>query len=180
MDSIYSTYMEMFDSPKKNKTNISKTNSDIIREQILLHLNDIARFLKNPEKDALSSFIQILRLQNYDISLYVSIPCIDEVTYCLQFQNYNITFYAIPKIMSDILIKKSIPNCSFYFGPNSNPNKQQILNIYFTKPKFNKKLLKELYTQKEKQQKLNNQPIKYREQSIQDIWLQYIGYFRSK
>ena len=28
MDSIYNTYMEMFDSPKKNKTNISKTNSE--------------------------------------------------------------------------------------------------------------------------------------------------------
>ena len=65
MDSIYNTYMEMFDSPKKNKSNISKNNVDIIREQILLHLYDIARFLKNPEKDALSSFIQILRLQIY-------------------------------------------------------------------------------------------------------------------
>ena len=123
MDDIYSTYMEMFDSSNKN-SNIPKSNPDIIREQILFHLQDMARYLKNPEKDALFNFIQILKIQNYDISLYVSIPCIDEITYhfCLQFQNYNINFYAIPKSISNILIKNSNPDCSFYFGPNSNPN----------------------------------------------------------
>ena len=123
MDDIYSTYMEMFDS-SNNNSNIPKSNPDIIREQILFHLQDISRYLKNPEKDALFNFIQILKIQNYDISLYVSIPCIDEITYhfCLQFQNNNINFYAIPKSISDLLIKKSIPNCSFYFGPNSNPD----------------------------------------------------------
>lgn len=182
MDNFNQIYNSMF---KNNEENIQKKiiySNDII-EKLINHINQLVLFLDQKIKKQFKQYIFLIKSQGYDISNFIIINCIDQVKnkYELILKNLKTYFYVLHSNELQYLKKNIQYKNGFYCGDFNKNITQQAIYISLTPIKFKKKyiLQKKKEIQNNKKENTNN-IIKYREQNINNVFLQYINYFRNK
>lgn len=179
MDQISQIYNQMCKmSNTIQQQNISNTSIDTIILQISRHINQIILCLPKKEADILKFYSSMLTDNNRHL---MQIICQDQIRFKFKIllNGYQIKFTIIPQSLIKNISNKYQKIGGFYGGSKLYPSNQ--IYFIFKKIQFKKKFIenrkKQLQLLKKQLQQTNIQNFN-RQQSIEDIFKQYISYFR--
>lgn len=161
--------------------NIQISCENII-DKLVKHINQLVLFLDQKIKKQFEQYIFLIKNQGYDIINFITINCIDQSKnkYQLILKNLKTTFYVLHSSQLQYLKSNIQYNNGFYCGDGIN-NLSQAIYISLNPIKFKKKYIQKKKKQLQKKKKENTyNNILYKEQNINDVFLQYINFFRNK
>ena len=179
MDQISQIYRQMCNASAQidNKDeNIFSIDNIIL--QISRHINQIILCLPKKEADILKFYSSMMTDNNKHL---MQVVCQDQLRFKFKIilNGYQIKITVLPYNLIQNISKKYKPLGGFYGGSKMCPSYQSYL--IFKKIQFNKKFIeqrkKQLQLLKKQLQQTNIQNIN-RQQTISDIFKQYIAYFR--
>ena len=179
MDNFNEIYQSMF----QNKNNqIIQNNSQTILDKLLSHIEQLIMCFDDQMRQKFIQYFYLIKSQDYDIKNFIIVNCIDQVKnkYELILKNLKTQFYVLHNTQLQNLKKDVQYTNGFYCGDFEKDIKSEAIYISLTPLKFKKKYInqKKRFLQKKKKQQTTF--LKPKQQSINDVFLQYVGYFRNR
>lgn len=119
-------------------------------------------------------------MNNSRYSQIIQVICFDQIKckYKILLNGFQIQIIVIPEQFMNNVIKKYKPICGFYGGSKLYPSTK--IFYVFKKVQFKKSFIKDRkkYFQQLKKKQIQNFNFNNRQQSISDVFRQYIGWFR--
>ena len=119
-------------------------------------------------------------MNNNQYNQLIQVICSDQIKYKYKIllNGFEIQITVIPEQIIDNIIKKYKPICGFYGGSKLYPTNK--IFYIFKKIQFKNSFIKDRkkYLQQIKKKQTQNFNFENRQQSISDVFRQYIGWFR--
>lgn len=182
MDNFNEIYQSMF----QNKNNqIIQNNSQTILDKLLSHIEQLIMCFDDQMRQKFIQYFYLIKSQNYDIKNFISINCIDQIQnkYELILKNLKTQFYVLHNTQLQNLKKDVQYTNGFYCGDFSKEPTSEVIYISLKPIKFKKSYLIKKRKQIQEKKKIQSTDFSFfqpKQQTINDVFLQYIGYFRNR
>lgn len=177
MDEISQAYNQMCKTSNEINEDKNIFSIDNIILQISRHINQIILCLPKKEADVLKFYSAMITDNNRHL---IQICCQDQIRFKfkIMLNRYQIKFTVIPQLLLSNVSNKYKYIGGFCGGSKIYPSNQ--MYFIFKRIKFKKKYIENRKKQLQllKQLQLSNKQVINRQQTISDIFRQYIGYFR--
>lgn len=181
MDNFNEIYASMFNNTVTPENEVVCINQAII-DKLIKHINQVISFLDQNIRKSFIDYLFLIKSQGYNINDFINIQCVDQIKnkYELILKNLKTDFYVLHSSQLQYLKKGAVYNNGFYCGNFDNVPTSEAIYISLTPIKFKNSYLinkRKLARQKKKEQSTMFKP---KQQTINDVFLQYVGYFRNR